>query len=43
MTKKLYVPDRILAQKSVNPTPKAISKAFDQKKKAIKTLKIHQN
>ena len=31
MTKKLYVPERILAQKKINPTPKAISKAFDQK------------
>ena len=29
MTKKLYVPDRIAAQraKAINPTPKAISKA----------------
>jgi len=28
MTKKLYVPDRFLAQKKVNPTSPAISKAF---------------
>jgi chaperonin GroES len=31
MTKKLYVPERILAQRKINPTPKAISKAFDEK------------
>ena len=28
MSKKLYVPDRFLAQKKVNPTSPAISKAF---------------
>ena len=39
MTKKLYVPDRILAQKAVNPTPKAISKAFDQKEEAVENSK----
>jgi len=41
MTKKLYVPDRILAQKakSVNPTPKAISKAFDNKEEANENSK----
>ena len=41
MTKKLYVPDRILAQKAkaVNPTPKAISKAFNNKEEANKNSK----
>ena len=39
MTKKLYVPERILAQKKVNPTPKAISKAFDDKEEASKNSK----
>ena len=41
MTKKLYVPDRILAQKAkaVNPTPKAISKAFDNKEEANENSK----
>ena len=34
MTKKLYVPERILSQKKVNPTPKAISIAFDNKEEA---------
>ena len=34
MTKKLYVPERILAQRKINPTPKAISKAFDEKEDA---------
>ena len=36
MTKKLYVPNRMLAQKAkaVNPTPKAISKSFDNKEEA---------
>ena len=43
MTKKLYVPERILAQKKVNPTPKAISKAFDNKEKLIKIVKILQH
>ena len=28
MSKKLYVPNRILAQKNINPTPPSISKAF---------------
>tara|TARA_R100001086_G_scaffold233323_1_gene154940 strand:+ start:6 stop:419 length:414 start_codon:yes stop_codon:yes gene_type:complete len=39
MTKKLFVPDRILAQKKINPTPKAISKAFDQKEEAVENSK----
>ena len=41
MTKKLYVPDRIMAQraKAINPTPKAISKAFDNKEEANKNSK----
>ena len=41
MTKKLYVPNRILAQKAkaVNPTPKAISKAFDNKEEANENSK----
>ena len=39
MTKKLYVPERILAQKKVNPTPKAISKAFDNSEEANKNSK----
>ena len=39
MTKKLYVPERILAQKKVNPTPKAISKAFDNKEETNKNSK----
>ena len=30
MTKKLYVPNRILAQKNINPTPSPITKAFKE-------------
>lgn len=34
MTKKLYVPDRFVAQKTINPIPPAIGKAFDNEKNA---------
>ena len=30
MTKKLFVPNRILAQKNINPTPSPITKAFKE-------------
>ena len=32
MSKKLYVPDRLLAKKQINPVPPAIGKAFGQDK-----------
>jgi len=34
MTKKLYVPDRFVAQKTINPIPPAIGKAFDNEQNA---------
>ena len=34
MNKKLIVPERFVAQKTINPIPPAISKAFDDKEDA---------
>ena len=39
MSKKLYVPDRILAQKNINPTPSAINKAFQEKEETTENSK----
>ena len=36
MTKKLYVPDRLLAKKQINPVPPAIGKGFGQDKEPNK-------
>ena len=36
MSKKLYVPDRLLAKKQINPVPPAIGKGFSQDKEPNK-------
>ena len=36
MSKKLYVPDRLLAKKQINPVPPSIGKGFGQDKEPNK-------